>query len=150
MKKPLNEILPTIGAPASSIENWLMPDRLRLYTSFEGTTRGRARLFSRNNTLELALIAAFIKAGAAASGAAAMAEAVLRAETNAAALGRPKNYDVREWWVFAAGDMTKGSELSTINLKKLQPRLKPAWPPVLTIVHVGEIVRRVDKLFGGE
>jgi hypothetical protein len=143
MKKPINEILSTVGAPVSTIENWLMPDRFQLTSTFEATTRGRARLFSRLNTLELSLIAAFRKAGAPASSAAALAAAVLRAQKARAPL--------REFWFFAAGDTTKGKEVDRLNIETLQSLLdvNATWPPVVTIVWVGEIVRRVDALFSG-
>jgi hypothetical protein len=145
IKKPLSEIVSTVGAPISTIENWLMPDRFQLSTNFEQTTRGRARLFTRANTLELALIAAFIKAGAQPSGAAAFAAAVLRADSARA--------PIREWWVFPAGNARKGKQLNRLShIESLEPLLETdaIWPPVLIIVRVGEIARRVNALFAAK
>lgn len=137
MKKTMNEILATVGAPVSSIENWLMPDRYQLTTKFEPTVRGRPRGFDRRNTLELALISGFRRANATASAAVAMAAAVLRAD-------RAKSH-VKEWWVFVDGDLTKGKQIDNLTIDAIK-----ALPPVVTVVRVGEIVRRVDALFEGE
>lgn len=137
MKKTMNEILATVAAPVSSIENWVMPNRYQLTTKFEATERGRPRGFDRRNTLELALISGFRKANATASAAVAMAAAVLRAD-------KAKS-KIWEFWVFVDGDITKGKQIDILTVDILN-----ALPPVWTVVHVGEIVRRVDKLFEGD
>lgn len=138
VRKTLVEVLPVIGAPRNRVENWLIPARLRLSSHFQQPDIGTARSFTRVNTLELAVIAAFVKASATASAAAAMAAAVLRQD---------KAGKVQEFWIFEAGEMSKGVQTDAITASSTLASLKTAWPPVLTIVRIGEIVRRVDALF---
>src|ERR1051325_2239530 len=103
--KSMKEIIPVVGVPRTSIDNWLIPDRLELSTRFDRPENGHPRKFSRANVLELALLAAFVKAGASASIAAVLARAVL---------AHDRRKSVREFWVFEAGQMRKGIETDTL------------------------------------
>src|SRR4051794_3071464 len=95
-----SEILPIVdGWTQRDIENWIA--RLDLSTSFQEGGRGKARLFSRANTLELAFIAALVQGGAAASKAAVYARSLLRDVQHST--GRP----IREWLIFAPRSLQK-------------------------------------------
>ena len=62
MKELTAAALQTItGASGGSIENWIA--RLSLATSYEETVQGRARRFSKDNAVELGVIANLVKQG---------------------------------------------------------------------------------------
>ncbi|MCC2654535.1 MAG: hypothetical protein K0Q60_4701 [Microvirga sp.] len=136
------EILTVIdGAGPRDIDNWLA--RLEhLSTEYEQPGRGRARRFSRLNTIELACIGAFVSGGAKLSEAAAYAGAVVR---NTRYLGQP----TREWMIFSPGYAASaiGSDGKALNLSKVGHELGST---VLTAFNVGEIVRRVNALYAAE
>jgi MerR HTH family regulatory protein len=55
------ELLALTGAAKRDVENWM--GRLPLVTKYEETIMGRARNFSRDNALEIALIDRLVKTG---------------------------------------------------------------------------------------
>lgn len=55
------EVLEVTGASQRNIENWMA--RLSLSTEYEATVQGRARGFSRENAVELALMRQLIEGG---------------------------------------------------------------------------------------
>lgn len=134
--KTLSEIIPVVGATQRDVDNWTA--RLDLSTHFEATTRGSARVFSRANTLELAFIAAFIRGGAKAADAAMYTRNLLK---------QVRYGGLREWFVFPAGDLSKAVSSDKPAIRELEEQLAST---TLSFVHVSEIVRRVDSLFGGK
>lgn len=137
--KTLAEILKTIQADQRDVDNWI--SRLKLASAFPEPGRGKARLFSKTNTLELAIIAALVRGGAKPSQAAVFANSFLR---HVSSDGKP----VRKWLVFPAGNLDRAIGLNGApDLLRLHDELGAL---TLTFVHVSEIVRRVNELYAGE
>lgn len=122
----------TSAIPASvrDIENWIA--RLELSTQYDSPERGKPRLLSRRNALELGFIAGLVRGGATPARAAIFAKSFLR-------MGR----DVREWFVFPAGDLTRGDGSDQPDLDKLSQEYGAV---TLSFIRLGEIVRNVDEL----
>ena len=139
LTKTLIEIAPTVGAPVDTIEGWIR--RFKLASTFEKTVRGRARGFSRANTLELTSISAFLKAGIKLSMAVAMAAAMVHMDK--------RHGRVREWVLFPEDD-NKGVAFESLHYKTLTHHLEASWPPVVRLVHTGAIFRRVNELYEAE
>ena len=116
--------------------------RLIMSSDFQPVVSGQARRFSYQNTIELALINAFITAGLPASKAAAFAKPFVAA-ARFPGIGAPD----REWIVFPAGDATQAVNTDAPDLAKLSATFGALYPPVFALVNVGEIFRRVDELF---
>lgn len=136
--KTILEILPTVGAERHDVENWL--GRLTFSSAFETGTPGRARQFSRDNTIELAAIAAFVRMGWLPNTAVAMAGAVMR---------MAKVNKVREWAVFST-ESPNGYATNVIDMDRIARDVAAASEvPIVRLVPIGEIVRRVDRLFAG-
>jgi hypothetical protein len=134
------EILTIVDASQRDIENWV--SRLKLSTEFHETVRGRARLYSRANTLELAYIAALVRGGAELSKAAVFAAGFVRH-----AQGNDWKKSLREWFVFPSGDLRRGIGSNNVDIAAIQ---KEFGSVTLTLINVGELVRRVNSLFKGE
>lgn len=138
----ISEFGKALGISAVDVSNWLT--RLELRTSYAETVSGSARRFSVENVLELALINAFVKAGWMPQSAVAMADTHVR--------NFRSGFKIPEWVVCAAGNYRTGrmadtlAEISFDELTKDQPD----QAPVFSAVRVGEIVRRVEKLFDVE
>lgn len=140
--KTIVECLPVIGAKRTDIENWT--GRLKLGTDYEATVPGRARLYSKANVLELALICAFVKAGFTAQLAPAMAAPLVKKHIAGKTL--------KEWAAVSPGNYSVGrlaDRLDQISFDKMA-QARPENPLIFCVVHVGEIVRRVEKLFAQE
>jgi hypothetical protein len=138
--KTVAEIIPVIGATQRDVENWV--GRLTMSTIFQETVRGRARLFSRANTIELAFIAAFVRGGATPSRAVAFARPLVH-EAHAGSWEQL----LPEWFVFPAGDLWRGVTSNAVDLPAIEKELNAV---TLTTVHLKEVVRRVNALFFGE
>jgi hypothetical protein len=136
--KRMAEILSTIGASSHDVENWTRT--LHLSTKFQPTISGRARLFSRDNVLELAFLAAFTRAGAKPATCVAFAAAMVRDATNQ--IGGPF-----EWLAFTAGDLNSATPFDDFSPKAFAKIAKKLSPAVIALVAVGETVRRVNALF---
>jgi hypothetical protein len=135
---PMAKILDVVGASSHDIENWI--GTLELFSKFQPTVRGRARLYSRDNVLELALLAAFVKAGVRPSLAAAHAAQQLRSVRHS---GRV----VREWTAFAVGNPDKAIGVQQLDDEVIKSLLKDGRAAAVSILAIGEIKRRVDALF---
>lgn len=111
-----------------------------LRTAYAPTTVGVAAELSLENALEIALVASLVKGGATASRAVVFAEPIVKQ-----AKARPER--VREWLVFAGGDPATAIASDDPDLPGLHNKL---GSNTLSIVRVGEIVRRVHQLFEAE
>jgi hypothetical protein len=138
--KTASEILPVVDATPRDIENWIA--RLQLSTVFKETVRGKARLFSYANTLELAFIGALVRGGAPLTKAAVYAAAFVKHAQH-------RNWEsaLREWFVFPAGDLQRGIGSNDVDVAAIQKELGAV---TLTLINVGEIVRRVNALYSEE
>src|SRR5665213_686073 len=76
--KPINQVIEITGASARDIDNWL--NRFELKSKFAASAQGRARVFSRENVIELAVIAELVRHGAAPRVAVLFAASVLRSK----------------------------------------------------------------------
>jgi hypothetical protein len=133
-----SEILPIVdGWSQRDIENWIA--RLDLSTSFQGAGRGKARLFNRANTLELAFIAALVQGGASPSKAAVYARSLVRD------VQHPTGKPVREWLIFAPRNLQKA--VAVDDLTKFASIQRQLDAVTLAVVSLGEIVRRVNALY---
>ncbi|MEN3793947.1 hypothetical protein [Fulvimarina sp. MAC3] len=135
--KRISEICEHCGLNRRDIENWL--GRLEFRTEFAPVTQGVARQYTVENARELALISAFVRAGVEPRWAVAKADAVRRQILSTGGL--------REYVVSMNG-AGKGIATSELDAEKLTEMLaEPGCLPVLSIVHVGAVVRRVDELY---
>ncbi len=132
------EISVLVGAKYKEIDNWLQ--RPELFNRFKSTRTGARRSMSRSNVLELAFLAAFVKAGFKVTLAIRLAAAFVRLE------GTGK---IREWIVLEPNQDPETAR----HLDELPPtstltfRASNATPTLLVIFNVGETVRRIDTLF---
>jgi hypothetical protein len=136
--KTIADILPVVNASAKDIENWI--SRLDLSTEYEETVRGRARRYSRVNTLELAFIAALVRGGAAPSKAAAYARTFVHGAQHWS-----WQKSIKQWLIFTAGDLNRGIGSDTMsNLLAYEEEL---GSETLTTVNVWKIIKRVNALY---
>jgi hypothetical protein len=135
---PLSAVAVLTGASPRVIENWV--GRLELRTHYQETIRGRARLYSRENALELALIAAFAAAGVPPSTAVAYAESHVRDVRS------PYGRRLPRWVLFAGRDPRYAKGVKSIDAA-LASMDVTGRPPVYAAIDVEEILRRVDEAF---
>jgi len=138
LKISASEIASVVGARARDIDVWLQ--RPELIQRFKSTRHGARRSMSRENALQIAFLAAFVKAGIKISKAIKISELFLKLE---------KKGEIKEWILF---DPEK--ELSAANqfedfstLESLKLRAITATPPLAVILATGETIRRIDQLF---
>lgn len=140
---PTAALLATIGASRRDLENWLR--RIELSTEFEPTSPGRERLFSRSNALELAFIAALVKAGAPPRRASALSVFFLD-------LMRSEPEQFPKWFAFPAGNPDWAFVIEEPDQKAFDGLRASAKernaPAVFAFVHLGDIVEKVDRVFG--
>lgn len=125
-----------IGASRTDVENWR--DRVHLWTEYEPTTPGVAQNYSRENVLEMAVIAAMKKAGCPLRSASAYAGMVIRGH---------RNGDLRKWLVFPAGDFAQGTGTNDPARVDFADLAGKSPQRAVSLIHVGAIVETVDKLF---
>jgi hypothetical protein len=136
--KTAAEILTVVRASQRDIENWIA--RLDLSTEFEETVRGRARLFSRENALELAFIAALVRGGAIPSKA-----AVYAAHFTSDARRFDWERTTKRWFIFASGNLTRARGSNAVSdLSALEEDL---GTETLTTINVWKIIERVNALY---
>jgi hypothetical protein len=138
------ELVVASGASARDIDNWLV--RLPLTTDYGPMGRGRARSFKPDNALEIALIAALVKARISAGDAASRMGSFFEQWDSS----EPED---SEWSIFFWGD----AELDVISCDKPPFKMKEVMQALLrlteeegttfTILNTGKIIRRVDSLF---
>lgn len=137
MFRTIKESLDVIGANRTDVENWLRHQDLQ--TAYEPTVAGRTRPFSRENVEELAVTAAFVRVGFRPSEAIAIAASSRR---------QKKGGHIFEWAIMPQG------QISGIMTDELKPEhLEKATAGEIAAAHVvrvGEIYRRVAKLFEEE
>lgn len=133
--KTAAELVTALDATPRDIENWV--SRLTLSTRYQKTRQGSARLYSRENALELGFIAALVRGGATPARAAMFAETFLRDIRHSP---RP----LQEWFVFPAGKLESGTGSEKPDLDALA---KQFGTVTLSFVRLREVVRRVDALF---
>lgn len=123
----------------ADLSNWVA--RVKLRTDYVSTVSGSARRFSVENVLELALVNAYARVGVQPQAAVALANMVIGS--------RSAGKKIREWNVFAAGNYSTGrmaDRLDDISFDELTVD-RPDEAPCFSVVRVGEVVRRVEKLF---
>lgn len=137
----ISKIEPVLGASRLDVGNWL--SRQTMTSHFQEVLGGQARQFTYQNTIELALIAAFVGAGMPVSKAVAWARPfVLDARAPGVRMGGQ-----RQWLVIPAGDFSKAVQTDEPQLSALTELLEPGAPPVFALVNIAEVFRRVDELF---
>ena len=129
-----SRLLPEIQASVRDLDNWI--GRLDLSTKFRAREPGKARLFNRWNAIELGMIAALVRGGAAPGVAALFARPLVE--------DADRNHQ-REYFVFAAGDLKQA--IGTNSLDSIDEIAAKYPGKTLSLVPVGAIVRAIDKLF---
>lgn len=140
----LSQIEPVLGASRLDVGNWL--NRQTMTSHFDEVVSGQARRFSYQNTVELALVAAFVAAGMPVSKAIAWARPFVT-EARGPGLRFGQHH---QWLVIPAGNFTKAVETAEPQLSALTDLLEPGAPPVFALVNIAEVFRRVDELFSAE
>lgn len=131
------DLISVIPATNRDLENWV--SRLDLATDYHQPDRGRPRIFSRLNAIELGMIAAFVRGGATPSSALAFA----RSFVEDAKVGRL--HKRRRWFVFPAADLGRGIE--TDNFDPDSEDIKSLNAATLSIVDVRMLIDRIEALF---
>lgn len=133
----LYQMLHAVGTDPNQVASWMR--RIPMHTAQPKSKNPRQRVYTKDNILELALLNALVQAGLPAAKAAFYVGEMLQHYL----LG-----DLEEWFVFASGDPTRGMWMPQPDLARAMRQFKVSdRPPVLTLVQVGEVVRRVERLF---
>lgn len=133
----LNDFAEEFGLARADAENWLA--RVELRTDYQPTARGRSREFSRENVVELAMIASLVAVGFRPSKAVVWAEIVVDEYRN--------RRSAPEFLAFPAQKFERcisGDEVSPDQLAELAA-LSPFRAAIL--INSGDVVRRVESLF---
>ncbi|MTH65863.1 hypothetical protein [Paracoccus shanxieyensis] len=125
-----------IGLTRYDAENWRR--RVGLLTSYKATTAGKAQEYSRENVLELAATAAFVKSGMQPKAAIAYANSLIRAS---------KIGTVQEWLIFPAGDYSAGISTDNPTAESLREMSAKSATGAVVAIPQRQIVERVDALF---
>jgi hypothetical protein len=113
------------GASGDNIETWLA--RLSLHTQYEQTVPGKARKFSRDNALEIGLIASLVKAGMKPAEAAKVAAKLFKKMTT-----EKKNFLT----VFPGGHVTIDDKPPSAKLQEYTSAV---------VVNVRQLEREIEK-----
>lgn len=133
----LSDFKAAIGISRADVENWL--PKLDLSTEYAPTVPGVPREFTRENVLELGIIAAMRKTGCSSLlTAAAYARMVIRGY---------RNGDLREWVAFPAGDFTKGTGTNSPADLDFAALAEASPNRAVSLIHLGKIVATVENLF---
>jgi hypothetical protein len=145
----LADVLTVAGTTRNAFNYWRMAGHLK--TKFRRTTAGVARELSRQNALEIGFVAALTSAGFDPGDAAKLSGKWLSAERRgklqpiqALPKGEPMSYGF---------SVQHFREEFPLRLRSLAPRSnqdKALAEIVLTYIHVGLIVERMDRLFAPE
>jgi hypothetical protein len=143
------ELVAVSGASARDIDNWTA--RFSLATKYD-KGRGRARAFSRENALEIALIAALVKLRVQASDAASQMEVLFENWEHAGPTYIDKDL---EWTIFLWGEAqhhlhslsVAKSPFKTPGVMEALLRIGEEDGSTFTILNTGNIIRRVDNFF---
>ncbi|MBB5051541.1 hypothetical protein HNQ36_001495 [Afipia massiliensis] len=138
LRASASELSELVGARSKDIDNWLQ--RPELLTRFKSTRTGARRSVSRLNVIELAFLAAFVRTGIKASTAVKLAsDFAVRANRK----------ELSDWLVFEPGEDPSGA--GTLDhlpsTETLTLRTATARPPIVVLINVGEMVRRIDEVF---
>lgn len=125
-----------IGVSRHDADNWRK--RVGLLTSYKPTVAGRAQEYSRDNVLELAATAAFVKSGMPPKSAIAYANALIRSS---------KVSCVRDWLVFPAGDFSAAIATNEPTAELLHEMAAKSATGSVVAIPQRQIVDRVDALF---
>ena len=132
----IEPLLMKLGSNVSDASNWIA--RLDDFSArLKKTIGGTPRRFTRENAIELLLIAATVKAGAAPLVAASYAKSAM---TRFKSTGKPSG----EWLVFRCGNFTSSTDANDPDMRALT---KKSGRVPLSLVPFGEIIRMVDDLF---
>lgn len=127
--KKLTECLHVIQGNRSDIENWIK--RGILATKFQDTVPGKARLLSRANVKELALVSNFVNAGCRPLYAVDLAGEIMKDEGTAR---------MKEWLVVKVGDWQRAVSTDAIDTAF-------AEPTTISAVPIAAILRQVEDFF---
>jgi hypothetical protein len=123
------------GVSVRDVENWL--GRLTLVTAYHQPTLGQPRIFSRENAVELAMIAALVASGMSPAKAAPIAGLIVRQTQN--------RFDrVSDWLIFSPQDP---SRFVTSDAPDVNGLHKKVGGDAIVCLRAGDIVARVLKLF---
>ena len=138
LKISASEIGSVVGAKAKEIDIWLQ--RPELIHRFKSTRHGARRSMSRENALQLAFLAAFVKAGIKVSQSIELSERFLKLE---------KSGRIKEWILFNPGeDLSVASQFDEFSsIENLKLRASTAAPALVVAFAARETVRRIDNLF---
>ncbi|WEF24635.1 hypothetical protein [Paracoccus sp. S3-43] len=125
-----------LGISRHDADNWRK--RVGLLTEYKPTVAGRAQEYSRDNVLELAGTAAFVRSGMPPKSAIALANALIRSS---------KVGDVRDWVVFPAGDFSTGVATNDPTTETLKDMAAKSTTGAVVAIPQRQIVDRVDALF---
>lgn len=131
----LSEVLETAGCSRDDFNNWRRRDVLK--TTFRETTPGVPLVLSKANALEVSFVAAFVRAGASPTSAAAYARPLLE---------HCRQGILRRWLIFPGGDL---SSAKASDLPKIDELQRDFGATALTFICVEELVRKVDAIFDG-
>lgn len=138
LRASASELSELVGAGSKDIDNWLQ--RPELFARFKSTRMGARRSVSRLNVMELAFLATFVRTGIKASMAVKLA---------ASFAVRANRRELSEWLIFEPGEDPSGAvTLDRLpSSETLTLRTATARPPVVVLINVGELVRRIDEAF---
>ena len=132
------EISGPLGLDRRSVENWLA--RVDLHTDYEPSRQGVARRFSRDNAVELAMVAALSSIGLEVSRAATYAGALLR--------HRFQDGGAHEYLTFTSLDGSQAVASNRAPPLGATIRDLPEGDAIaVRVIGQGEILRRVARLY---
>ena len=137
----VQQLASTLKINPKDIENWLARNRrgeLHLWTEYQDTIKGRSRLFTKPNAIELFTITEFVRCGAV------LADAVLNAK-RVLDIAEGHTPHRQRYMVFAEGEYKTGKLTNNISdHAKLMLELDCVS---LRIVDVKRLLSKVDELF---
>ncbi|RYH06240.1 hypothetical protein [Tropicimonas sp. IMCC6043] len=129
-----------LGVTRADTENWIRRPEVTLRTRLLPTVPGRARVYTKDNVTEFALIGALSKIGCPIDDGAAWAEVIMDE-------ARRPSGGQGEYLVFPAKDFGNGGVVNELVPNQLSA-LHDASPNLAIVsIRVGAILRKVDQLF---
>ncbi len=135
----MKAFLAKFGLSRADVENWLSRPSVQLRTKYAPTVKGRARKFTKENVMELALVGALVEGGVRASDAAMWAEPVI--EDHISVLRKPN------WIAFPAQSFNQMISAKVISTKEIEKLSDLSPNASVFILHVGRIFQPVAELF---
>lgn len=129
-----------IGASRRDIENWQarIPGMGGFTTTFEATRRGVPRDYSKENVIELAFIAAFVRVGCELSKARAFSGGLIR---------QLRTGHLRDWLVIPAPDFASATGTADIAGTDFAEVARGSDCSAVTVIHAAGIVGKINDMF---